>query len=93
LRPRDPADVNNLLLCPRNSSWAKPAVFYALSGAIACIAGVLFAGWRTLPDFLGNLVWLWATAQFVYDIMVRPLAAAAKKANASRKLGPSVHKR
>lgn len=58
------------LILPRLPSWLKPIVAYGASGALAVALGFAFLGWRSFRDILLNLPWLWATLQFVYDLIV-----------------------
>lgn len=69
----------------RLPAWLKPVVSYGLAGAIAVGCGFAFAGWRSILDVVRNLAWLYATVQFVYDIMVRPLWRTLKTKAAERR--------
>jgi len=52
-------------------AWTRAPVCYAIAAAVGIAAGFIWCGWRSLGDVLRNVVWLWATMQFVYDLFVR----------------------
>jgi hypothetical protein len=70
-------------------SWTRAPVCYAIAAVIGIVAGFVWCGWRNLGDVLRNIVWLWATMQFVFDLFVRKVQKAmqdkaTKNADAAR---------
>jgi len=59
-------------------AWTRAPVCYAIAAAVAIAAGFLWCGWRSAGDIVRNVVWLWATMQFVYDLFVRRAVPALR---------------
>lgn len=62
----------------RLPAWSRAPTCYAVSAAVAIAAGFAWCGWRSAGDIIRNVVWLWATMLFVYDLFVRRAVPALR---------------
>lgn len=73
-------------------AWSRAPVCYGLAAAVGIVAGFAWCGWVSIGDVLKNVVWLWATMQFVYELMVRKTVARLSGRRASSAASDSLRK-